>query len=102
MTRVELRLVDGAVRPLDLPSGTGSIANALSRLDDWIQTADGGWVQKSHVVEVRSAEHAEGTGAALEYEALDVAAGAIADGADPSEQGSRPLAPANHASDRGV
>ena len=78
MTRVELVLVNGAVRAFDLPAGTSSIANALSRLDDWIETADGGWVQKSHVVEVRTTDAAATAGAELEYEALDAAAGTIA------------------------
>jgi hypothetical protein len=79
VTRIELVLVNGSVRALDLPAGTSSIANALARLDDWIETADGGWVQKSYVVEVRNPKHGETVGATLEYEALDVAAAAIAD-----------------------
>ena len=102
MTRVELRLVSGAVRPLDLPTSTGSIANALSRLDDWIETADGGWVQKSQVVEVRNVEHPSAAGAAVEYEALDVAAGTIAGEAGPDEQTSRQLVPSDETPDRGA
>jgi len=102
VTCVEVRLVNGAVRLLDLPASTGSTANALSRLDDWIETADGGWVQKSHVVEVRKAEHTEAAGAAVEYEALDVAAGSVADEAGPSEQLSRSLAPSDHTPDGGM
>jgi hypothetical protein len=39
-----------------LPSHTGSLGNALDRLDAWIQTKDGGWVQKAFVVEVRPLE----------------------------------------------
>jgi hypothetical protein len=38
---------------ITLPGHTGSVANALDRLDDWIETRDGNWVQKSFVVEVR-------------------------------------------------
>jgi len=53
------------------------MTNALSRLDDWIETADGGWVQKSHVVEVRTARGDETAGAATECEALDSAAETI-------------------------
>lgn len=56
MRRVELLLLNGERRTLDLPGGSGTIANALARLDDWIETSDGGWVQKSFIVEVR-AEH---------------------------------------------
>jgi hypothetical protein len=51
--RVRLLLLNGERRTLDLPSGSGTVANALARLDDWIETADGGWVQKSFIVEVR-------------------------------------------------
>jgi hypothetical protein len=50
---LELVLVNGARCIVDLPTGSGTMANALARLDDWIQTADGGWVQKRHIVEVR-------------------------------------------------
>lgn len=91
MTRVELVLVNGTVRALDLPAGTSSIANALARLDEWIETVDGGWVQKSHVVEVRDAEDAETAGTTVEYEALNAAAGAIVVGSghDEDSSGSR-------------
>lgn len=87
--------MNGAVRALELPAGTSSIANALARLDDWIETADGGWVQKSHVVEARNAEAAAISGVGIEYEALHTAARAIADQAGqsvhPDESASRPL-----------
>ena len=53
MSSLELVLVNGARCIIDLPVGSGTMANALARLDDWIQTADGGWVQKRHIVEVR-------------------------------------------------
>jgi hypothetical protein len=50
---LELVLVNGARRKIEVPAGSGTMANALARLDDWIQTEDGGWVQKHHIVEVR-------------------------------------------------
>jgi hypothetical protein len=53
VSNLELVLVNGARCIIDLPVGSGTMANALARLDDWIQTADGGWVQKRHIVEVR-------------------------------------------------
>ncbi len=77
MSRVELVLLNGATRALDLPVGTSSMVNALSRLDDWVETSDGGWVQKRHIVEVRLAGGREEAGTAVEYEALDAAASAI-------------------------
>lgn len=46
-------LVTGERRRLELPAHTGTVANALDRLDDWIATIDGGWVNKQHIVEVR-------------------------------------------------
>ncbi|MGH3093187.1 MAG: hypothetical protein ACRDOG_12800 [Gaiellaceae bacterium] len=52
-TRLELILVNGERRSLTLPAHTGSLGNVFDRLDDWIQTDDGSWVQKSFVVEVR-------------------------------------------------
>ena len=57
--RVELSLVNGERRTLVLPGHTGSIANVLDRLDDWIETEDGGWVQKSFIVEVRATDRDE-------------------------------------------
>jgi hypothetical protein len=61
VSRVELLLLNGERRALDLPGGSGTVANALSRLDDWIQTSDGGWVQKSFIVEVRADAHEQDT-----------------------------------------
>ena len=52
-TKLELILVNGERRSLTLPGHTGSLGNVFDRLDDWIQTDDGSWVQKSFVVEVR-------------------------------------------------
>jgi hypothetical protein len=52
-TALELVLVNGERRSLTLETHTGSIGNVLDRFDDWIQTDDGGWVQKSFVIEVR-------------------------------------------------
>jgi hypothetical protein len=79
--RVELVLLNGERRALDLPSGSGTVANALARLDDWIHTLDGGWVQKSFIVEVRVESPAEKrkAGSVGEYEALDAAAGELAE-----------------------
>jgi hypothetical protein len=50
---LELVLANGQRRRLQLPSHTDSVANALDRLEAWVQTADGGWVQKSYIAEVR-------------------------------------------------
>jgi hypothetical protein len=58
-TRLELILVNGERRSMTLPAHTGSLGNVFDRLDDWIQTDDGGWVQKSFVVEVRPAAPAD-------------------------------------------
>jgi hypothetical protein len=51
-----LVLTNGERRIITLPGHTGSVANALGRLDDWIETRDGNWVQKSFVVEVHLTE----------------------------------------------
>jgi hypothetical protein len=56
MTRAQLILVNGERRSIALPDHTGSLANALGRLDDRIKTEDGAWVQKSFIVEVRAAD----------------------------------------------
>ena len=80
--RIELVLVNGERRTLDLPSGSGTIANALARLDDWIRTSDGGWVQKSFIVEVRvdSTDDEQMGDSDNEFEALDNAEGRLAGG----------------------
>lgn len=90
--RVELILLNGERRTFDLPSASGTVANALDRLDDWIRTSDGGWVQKSFIVEVRvgPGEDDRPTGGSEgEYEALDAAAGELADKrpSDPHQAG---------------
>ena len=54
MIHAQLTLVNGDCRSIALPDHTGSIANVLSRLDDWIKTEDGAWVQKSFIVEVHA------------------------------------------------
>jgi hypothetical protein len=60
-TRFELLLVNGERRSVTLPGHTGSVGNVFARLDDWIETEDGGWVQKSFVVEARPVDRpAEG------------------------------------------
>jgi hypothetical protein len=57
-------LVNGERRRLVLPSRTGTVANALDRLDQWILTEDGGWVQKRFIVEVRPADQVQQTASA--------------------------------------
>ena len=76
--RVDLLLLNGERRALALPRGSGTMANTLARLDDWIQTSDGGWVQKSFIVEVRPSDAPPPGGSDTEYEALDAAAGGMA------------------------
>lgn len=56
MGRLELVLVSGERRTLTAPAHTGTVGSFLDRLDAWIETDDGGWVQKAHVVEVVVAE----------------------------------------------
>jgi hypothetical protein len=51
--QLQALLVNGERRRLELPAHTGTLGNALARLDDWVETADGGWVNKHHIVEVR-------------------------------------------------
>ncbi|HYY77025.1 MAG TPA: hypothetical protein VE644_11970 [Gaiellaceae bacterium] len=58
-TRLELILVNGERRSLTLPAHTGSLGNVFDRLDDWIETDDGSWVQKRFVVEVRPDSRAD-------------------------------------------
>ena len=55
-TVFELVLATGERRRLLLPSHSGEVASALDRLETWIKTTDGSWVQKSHVVEARIVE----------------------------------------------
>jgi hypothetical protein len=57
------------------------VANALDRLDTWIKTEDGGWVQKSHVVEVRVLDKERGAWHGSDEELSDLAdaAGQLAD-----------------------
>lgn len=83
-TVVEVVLVNGERRTMPLPRHTGSIANALGRLDDWIKTDDGGWVQKRFIVEVRALEDDRTLppGSAEEFERLSKAAGTLTDQAD--------------------
>jgi hypothetical protein len=82
---LELVLVSGEHRRLDLPSHSGELANALDRLDNWIETADGGWVQKQFIVEVRLVDQGEAhTGSDEELADLDAAAGRLARHSDPA------------------
>jgi hypothetical protein len=78
---VEVVLVSGERRMVSLPGHTGSVANALARLDDWIATDDGSWVQKSFIVEVRGVERERNQprGTAVEFERLSDAAETLAD-----------------------
>lgn len=79
--RLELVLVNGERRILVLASHTGSIANVLDRLDAWIQTDDGGWVQKSYIVEVRALDPGRGLphGSAEEFKQLSDAVEKLTD-----------------------
>ena len=82
---VEVVLVNGERRTVSLPVHTGSLASALDRLDDWIPTDDGGWVQKSFIVEVRGVDR-EGDlppGSAVEFDRLSDAAETLADQGGP-------------------
>ena len=80
---LELVLINGERREVALPSHTGMVANALDRLDTWIETDDGGWVQKSHVVEVRvRGERGASRGSHEEFSDLADAAGQLADQAN--------------------
>lgn len=73
-TPLDLLLTNGERRRIFLPSRSGEIASALDRLDTWIRTADGGWVQKQHVVEARAVGDEEpGAGSTGELAALDAA-----------------------------
>jgi hypothetical protein len=78
---VEVVLVSGERRTVSLPVHTGSLANALARLDDWVATDDGGWVQKSFIVEVRGLERERDVprGSAAEFDQLEDAAGTLTD-----------------------
>lgn len=49
--QIAFRLLDGEVRRASLGTHTGSIGNALDRLQDWIETDDGTWIQKRFIVE---------------------------------------------------
>jgi hypothetical protein len=69
-------LVTGERRRIELPSRSGTVANALDRLDDWMPTADGGWIQTRYVVEVRPDPAAEATSQV--HDELRDAAGTLA------------------------
>ena len=78
---VEVVLVNGERRTIVLPGHTGSVTNVLARLDDWIATEDGGWVQKWFIVEVRAVDRKANVprGSSEEFERLTDAAGTLAD-----------------------
>jgi hypothetical protein len=75
---VDVVLLGGERRRVWLPSRSGEIAAALDRLDEWVKTLDGGWVQKRHILEARLVEP-ESPGTDEEMQALDGAAGRLAD-----------------------
>jgi hypothetical protein len=52
---VDLVLLNGERRKFVVPGHTGSMASVLDRLDEWVETKGGGWVQKRFIVEVRPA-----------------------------------------------
>ena len=78
---LDVVLVTGERRKIRLAGPSGSVANALARLDDWIETEDGGWVQKSFIVEARAigGDPRAPTGSDEEFERLGDAAGSLAD-----------------------
>ena len=80
---VELVLINGERRTFVVPGHTDSIVHALDRLDDWIETQDGGWVQKQYIVEVRLSgeKRAPGSpgGSDEELQQLSSAANSLAD-----------------------
>jgi hypothetical protein len=78
---VEVVLVTGERRTIALPGSPGSVENVLARLDDWIRTDDGGWVQKRFIVEVRPLDRADErpAGSTEELGSLSEAAGTLAD-----------------------
>ena len=53
---LQLRLSSGDVRHLALGTRTGSIGNALDRLEDWIETEEGSWIHKRWIVEATVAD----------------------------------------------
>ena len=69
---LELVLINGERRTLTLAAHTGSLGNVLDRFDDWIRTDDGGWVQKTFIVEVRVLDRVEDAqaGSAEEFDRL--------------------------------
>jgi hypothetical protein len=83
--RLEALLTSGERRVLSVPGSTSSIGNVLGRLDDWIETEDGGWIQKRFIVEVRlrGSDDDESRGSTDEYGELDDAARQPADQAAP-------------------
>jgi hypothetical protein len=79
---LEVVLVTGQRRRVTLPGPTDTVANALDRLDVWVATDDGGWVQKSSIVEVRPYQEPATSGGDIEYQQLTDAAGKLADNAE--------------------
>jgi hypothetical protein len=48
---LEFRLLNGDVRSVAASTHTGSFGNALDRMDEWIETDGGTWIQKRFIVE---------------------------------------------------
>jgi hypothetical protein len=77
---LEIVLVNGERRTIVVPGPTDSVGNGLDRLDTWIKTTDGGWVQKRFIVEARLAQpDGRPGGSAEEFERLSDAAAMLAD-----------------------
>jgi hypothetical protein len=66
-------LVTGEQRRIVLPSRTGTVGNALARLDEWIPTPDGGWIHTRYIVEVRPVAASEPRNERLHDELRDAA-----------------------------
>ena len=58
--QIAFRLLDGEVRHVSVGTHSGSVGNALDRLQDWIETDDGTWIQKRFIVEATVTRRAAG------------------------------------------
>ena len=70
-------LVTGDARRIDLATRTGTVGHALDRLEPWIPTADGGWIQTRHIVELRPVASSDPPGERV-FDELRAAAGTLA------------------------
>ena len=48
--RLDCQLITGEVRRVHLGTHTGTLGNALDRLEDWVEADDGSWLQKRYIV----------------------------------------------------